>query len=331
MTRRALLLAIGLTILSAVSATVYHVQAVEHANRLIDPTNPAGSPLEMVQKVNALRQSRGLAPLSINQALSGAAQEQADYISNTGIYAHVRNGSSPESRALAAGYVTTEWCCSENTHRTRVGLSAWEFWNYSLSHYHNMINPKWTEIGVATSQIGVWTGWVLVFGSGVQGDVPPPAAPSSPANPAPAQPNSAPPPAAPSSPAPVPLSGDTYRVVWGDSLSKIAAQHNTTTGALRQVNNISGDLIFAGQTLVLPGGSPAPAAPAQPADPPAEAVPPSEPPAAAGNETYRVISGDTLLKIAQRYGTSVNAIMAVNGLTDRNLIISGQQLIIPTE
>jgi LysM repeat protein len=46
--------------------------------------------------------------------------------------------------------------------------------------------------------------------------------------------------------------------------------------------------------------------------------------------TYVVQGGDTLYSIARRYGTSVNAVMAANGLADYNIYV-GQQLRIPVE
>src|SRR5688500_2975503 len=76
---------------------------------------------EMFNNINGLRASKQLAPLTINSELTQAAQEQADYISNTGNYAHYHGGSSPMTRAMSAAYQTTEWCCSENTHRTQIG------------------------------------------------------------------------------------------------------------------------------------------------------------------------------------------------------------------
>ncbi|MDR1190338.1 MAG: LysM peptidoglycan-binding domain-containing protein [Verrucomicrobiales bacterium] len=46
--------------------------------------------------------------------------------------------------------------------------------------------------------------------------------------------------------------GGNYTVVSGDSLWKIARQHNTTVEKLRQANNLEGDLIQPGQVLVIP-------------------------------------------------------------------------------
>jgi LysM repeat protein len=48
-----------------------------------------------------------------------------------------------------------------------------------------------------------------------------------------------------------------------------------------------------------------------------------------GPQTYRVQSGDSLGAIAQRFGTSVDAILAANGLTDPDRIFPGQNLVIP--
>jgi murein DD-endopeptidase MepM/ murein hydrolase activator NlpD len=44
---------------------------------------------------------------------------------------------------------------------------------------------------------------------------------------------------------------------------------------------------------------------------------------------YTVERGDTLYSIAERFGTTVKAIVAANDIADRSLIITGQKLIIP--
>jgi murein DD-endopeptidase MepM/ murein hydrolase activator NlpD len=51
--------------------------------------------------------------------------------------------------------------------------------------------------------------------------------------------------------------------------------------------------------------------------------------AQASNPVYIVQQGDTLYIIAQRFGTSVDAIAAANGITDPALIAPGMELIIP--
>lgn len=44
---------------------------------------------------------------------------------------------------------------------------------------------------------------------------------------------------------------------------------------------------------------------------------------------YTVVQGDTLERIAQRFGTSVDALVGMNNLRDRNSLQLGQKLIIP--
>jgi LysM repeat protein len=48
-----------------------------------------------------------------------------------------------------------------------------------------------------------------------------------------------------------------------------------------------------------------------------------------GTVNYTVVAGDTLYSIAERFGTTVDEIMAVNGLTS-HIIQPGQVLMIPT-
>jgi tetratricopeptide (TPR) repeat protein len=58
---------------------------------------------------------------------------------------------------------------------------------------------------------------------------------------------------------------------------------------------------------------------------------PSPTPTSQPQPTIHVVrQGDTLYSIARRYGTTVQAIMAANGLTNYNIYV-GQQLIIPTQ
>lgn len=48
------------------------------------------------------------------------------------------------------------------------------------------------------------------------------------------------------------------------------------------------------------------------------------------NKIYVVKKGDTIYKIAKRYGTTMEAIIAANNLRNPNLIYPGQILLIPT-
>lgn len=125
-------------------------------------------------------------------------------------------------------------------------------------------------------------------------------------------------------PAPVPDGAQsTYVVQPGDMLYRIALRLGTTVQAIVAANNIANpNIIHVGTTLIVPGADVP-----QPQPAPATAVPPD--PAAACISPYTVIAGDTLYRIALRCGKTVEVIAAANGITNRNLIYVGQQLVIP--
>jgi murein DD-endopeptidase MepM/ murein hydrolase activator NlpD len=77
------------------------------------------------------------------------------------------------------------------------------------------------------------------------------------------------------------------------------------------------------ETLV--GSSPAPAPAKAPAAPkPAKAKAPAKPKAT--GKTYTVVKGDNLTKIAKAHGTTVSALVELNKIKDKNLILIGQVL-----
>jgi nucleoid-associated protein YgaU len=90
------------------------------------------------------------------------------------------------------------------------------------------------------------------------------------------------------------------------------------------------------------GGAPLPAALLDPESRRAAAAlpPPPAPEAVPGpgglavsirpvESNYTVVTGDTLERIAQRFGTTVDALVVMNNLRDRNSLTVGQKLIIP--
>jgi len=104
--------------------------------------------------------------------------------------------------------------------------------------------------------------------------------------------------------------GTSVTVVSGDTLRKIADRCETTIYALRRANPEIGlgNLIYPGQVLLLPGavlGS------------------------GGGQLIYIVARGDTLRILANRYGTTVESILASNpSITNPNVIYEGQRLTI---
>ena len=108
----------------------------------------------------------------------------------------------------------------------------------------------------------------------------------------------------------------TYTVKAGDTLYSIANQFGVTINEIISSNNLNSTVLQIGQVLTIPTGAEEPSTP----------VPPSE----ENYINYTVKSGDSLWLIANRYGTTVDAIKQLNDLTSNNLSI-GQVLKIPTE
>jgi LysM repeat protein len=119
----------------------------------------------------------------------------------------------------------------------------------------------------------------------------------------------------------VPAAADEDHVVAaGETVSHLALRYGTSTAAIVQANALDRRAsIRIGQRLTIPTGS-GPTTTAAPAPAPTPA------PAA----TYKVASGDTVSRLATRFGTTVAAVVQANGLDARAFIRVGQVLTIPT-
>jgi LysM repeat protein len=119
------------------------------------------------------------------------------------------------------------------------------------------------------------------------------------------------------------VTGGSYTVAVGDSLARIAQRHRVTLNALLSANGFTtSSLILPGQTIALPAGAVAPSAPSAPSAPAAPAAP-------ATGGTYTVRAGDSLGRIAQRHGVTLNALLSANGFTTSSLIVPGQAITLP--
>lgn len=96
---------------------------------------------------------------------------------------------------------------------------------------------------------------------------------------------------------------DTYTVKSGDSLWAISRAYNTTVDKLKALNNLTSDVIRVGQVLKVKEN-------------------------VIYGMYYTVKSGDTLWKISQSFGVSVNEIKSINNLTVDTINV-GQKLFIP--
>jgi N-acetylmuramoyl-L-alanine amidase len=109
----------------------------------------------------------------------------------------------------------------------------------------------------------------------------------------------------------VPNTSNTLLVVSGDTISAIAKRNGTTVEAIKQINNLSSDFLRIGQTLTIPASEI------------------SSTVQTTNNNSYQVVSGDTLSGIAKKNGTTVDAIKQANHLSN-DLIRISQTLTIPT-
>ena len=100
---------------------------------------------------------------------------------------------------------------------------------------------------------------------------------------------------------------DTYTVKKGDTLWDIAINNGTTVDQLMQDNNLTSSLIFPGDKLTYNTTV------AQVAQ-------------AKEQGYYTVVLGDTLGKVANRFGITVDELVKLNNLSDPNLIYVGTVL-----
>ncbi len=137
-----------------------------------------------------------------------------------------------------------------------------------------------------------------------------------------------------SEPTPVPapvVETAAHKVAAGDSLWAIAQKYKTTVDALMKLNNLTSSNIYVGQVLKVaevlvqaPIPAPAPTPVPTPTPEPAPAAPVIE------TVNYKVVSGDNLWTLAQRYGTTVDAIMKTNMLVV-DYVMPNQILTIPVK
>ena len=101
----------------------------------------------------------------------------------------------------------------------------------------------------------------------------------------------------------------TITIRYGDTLSELAIEYNTTVERLVELNNIANpNLIYTGDTLIVPTGDPS----------------------SNITQIYVVQYGDTLSEIAQEYGTTVATLASINNIQNVNLIYVGQIIKIPS-
>ncbi|AOC90394.1 LysM peptidoglycan-binding domain-containing protein [Bacillus sp. L381] len=104
-------------------------------------------------------------------------------------------------------------------------------------------------------------------------------------------------------------SAQTIKVKKGDTLWGLSNQYGTSINSIKSENKLKSDIIYIGQTLSINGKSSSG----------------SNSGSKSSSSTYKVVKGDSLWKIANKYKMSVNQLKSLNGLKT-DLIRIGQVL-----
>jgi LysM repeat protein len=109
-----------------------------------------------------------------------------------------------------------------------------------------------------------------------------------------------------------------YVVADGDTVSGVAERFGLATAEVLALNGLSwSSLIFPGQRIALPGGTPAGAAASH------ESAVPSD------ITKHVVAEGETVSSIAAAYGLDVASVLSANGLGPSSLIFPGEAIVLP--
>jgi uncharacterized protein YkwD len=116
----------------------------------------------LVNLANEERLANNISELKTNESLEMAAQMKADDMAAKGYFAHnTPDGKSPWYWIEQAGYeykyagenLAVNFLDSNEVHTA---------WKNSRGHFLNIINPKYTEVGIATST-GIYKGREAIF------------------------------------------------------------------------------------------------------------------------------------------------------------------------
>lgn len=116
------------------------------------------------------------------------------------------------------------------------------------------------------------------------------------------------------------LGGSTYTVSVGDTLWAISRKFGVTITQLKSWNNLSSDMIYVGQKLSIQTGTGNTAVTPTPSTPVV-----SNKPTTSNDQTYTVVAGDSVWKIAHQFGISMDTLRSLNHIQN-NFIYPGQVL-----
>ncbi len=269
----------------------------------------SGPAYELIGAVNQFRAQKGLPALQVAPELMAAAQGHAAWMAANHHYSHTgEGGSSPQSRANAAGYVGTVYENIEGgTNLTAQQAVYW--WQQDSIHLNTMLLPHHVHVGAGfaidndqrlfvlmvgqPSQAGsaVWKATLMNQGS----------------------PTSKPLPIIPLTVSTPRADGAIIHIVQqGQTAWAIAARYGIAVADLMKLNNLqSGAVLHPGDSILirLGSGQSAPATPTLPM-------------------SHVVQQGETLWTIAAQSGIPMDDLLALNHLTRSAILRPGDILIL---
>jgi len=127
------------------------------------------------------------------------------------------------------------------------------------------------------------------------------------------------------------LTWDRYNIVSGDSLLSIAHKFDVTVDIIKDVNGLKGNLIRAGDKLMIPVASKKDTFYSLSAD---SRLKVKQDALGSSNRTridHRIAYGDTFWDLSQKYQVSVQSLAKWNNMAPRDLLMPGQLLVIWVE
>ena len=117
-------------------------------------TDVAAAKQDIIDRTNALRRTKGVAALRVNDKLMQAAQVRADEMASSSVYSHTRPDGRRNTSVTDCPYV------GENIHRIAdwalqgksVSEAAVWSWNLSGGHRDNLLEKNYAETGVGLSR-----------------------------------------------------------------------------------------------------------------------------------------------------------------------------------
>ncbi len=266
--------------------------------------------------INQQRMNAGLPPLAIHPLITLAANQHIIDMVTSGRYGHGgSDGSTVGLRISRTGYRIDGWA-GENWAVYETVDKSVTWWMNDPPHRANVLNPSYKEMGIGTRIHPRGWGLILVAdfttgNSSGQSEIVIAPAPAQ-AVPAPAQ----------AVPAPIiresaPVDGANYTIQAGDTLSSIGARYGLSWQAIASANGLGEfSMLSLGSQIVIPGAGQA-------------SVVQREIISTDEEQVYTVVDGDTVYKIALRYGVNWQTLSAYNNLPENALLSIGRQLKIP--